>query len=680
MTAVADVSLDRSLAILGPPASGKSVALAARVAALRSSDSHVDVFVAAHPRELRTLALHLLELDGKAVTLVDDVDAEAEFARFARGLVALEWEEFISGAVDPEVPGLRSPERFLDAAFRLVRRLSDAAITPKAFLDTCLVGATKFYAHPPNLAHPDLILGTKETYRDSLDVTPAELDRQRRREVDLAKILARLYDVYRKNTAQTLRMTARDAVALAAEVGADPRHAAALRERYPNVAIDEAQEMTAGERLLLEVIYGKNLRGVTLASDPNGAINLFSGARPDLAFAGVEERVELAAAHRTPQPDLHLHRAKTCDAEAAHIAELVRARLDAGITPDEIALLFRSVADVHCYEEALLDRNIPAVVTGDVNIFADRRALDALALLWTLWDPFRHEYVLRTLSAPAMALSDASIAALCAGPPDAQAALFELEDEPAPLTRRGRFDPRRDLRLGWNLTRGTVDDVLNDEARDRVRAFRSLRAGWIEALEHLPMRSLILRVWAEGLAWEGPLDGAKAKAQRVLLERLLQRLCDFAAQRPGATLGDVLETAARRSQSDLGACEDDLPAGFVQLRSIESARGRSFDTVMVPDARAGSFPRWYVPDAFLFSPKLGMIPKDNVGDARASRTAKFTYYLHDSKIKERYNAQERRAFAYALSRARREVCVTASGRVTRGITAPEFLAELQSRK
>ena len=120
--------------------------------------------------------------------------------------------------------------------------------------------------------------------------------------------------------------------------------------------------------------------------------------------------------------------------------------------------------------------------------------------------------------------------------------------------------------------------------------------------------------------------------------------------------------------------------GAVRMISIEAARGREFDHVILPNVRAGAFPRWYAPDAFLYSPSLGMIAKENVGEARAARTAKFTYYMFRTKAREAYNRGERRAFVYAMRRARRSVLVTASERATRGISAPEFLAELQAAR
>ncbi|HVA27206.1 MAG TPA: 3'-5' exonuclease [Candidatus Baltobacteraceae bacterium] len=668
------------IAIVGPSGTGKSTMLAMRVATLRAQEPDASIFFASHPRELVALACYALDLNGDAVTIVDDIEARRTLEYAARGLFSLQWDELVSGAVDPEVAGLRSPQRFLDAAFRLFRKLRDAAISPETFLERCLAGATQFYAAPPNFNHPDLILGTKEAYRDSLDVNATELERQRLREVDLAKILAHLYRDYVARAQTTKLMTARDAIAFAVEsLRAQPQRGREVRAQYPYVFIDEAQEITAGGRALLEAIYDKTLGGVTLAGDPNGSTTTFDGARPDLAFAGASERIELTTAYRMMHSSLGVYRAKNEEDEARYLASEIRSRLDDGIAPEEIAPIFRSVADVHRYEEALLDCDVPVAVTGDVNIFRDRRALDAIALLWNLWDPFEHAYLLRTLSGGRMALSDASLALLCSEPPDAQTPLFALDDEPAPTSRRGRFDPKRDLRLGWNVLRGSVDVTLNPVARERVQRFRAMRVAWIEAMATHSLRSLIVRVWNDGLAAAGAPGSARKRSQELLLLRLLDRLVAYANAHPHATLGDVLEYARARAQSDLESCETDAGTGFVQIRSVEASRGRSFEVVVIADARAGSFPRWYVPDAFLFSPKVGMIPKENAGDARAARTAKFTYSMFKNKWTDAYNAQERRAFTYAMQRSRREVIVTAAGKPTRGVTAPEFLAELQAR-
>ena len=57
-----------------------------------------------------------------------------------------------------------------------------------------------------------------------------------------------------------------------------------------------------------------------------------------------------------------------------------------------------------------------------------------------------------------MALSDAAVQVLCAEPPDAQTLLFS-DDAAAEEARSGRWDPKRDLRLGWNVVRGDMSLV-----------------------------------------------------------------------------------------------------------------------------------------------------------------------------------------------------------------------------
>jgi superfamily I DNA/RNA helicase len=384
--------------------------------------------------------------------------------------------------------------------------------------------------------------------------------------------------------------------------------------------------------------------------------------------------------HETPaQGELQLHRAQSQRDEAAFIAAQVRAWIDEGTPPQRIAVLFRSVRTIDAYAAALVDRDVPIVVGGDANVFADRRALDALALLWNVYDPFRHEWMLRTLENPGLGLSDSTLALLCAEPPSPQAPLFIHDDEPAPTVRSSRWDPKRDLRLGWNVVRGEQDAALAPIARERIERFRKLREGWIEALYVLPFEAFVRRVWSEGLASEGEAGSARERIQQTVLQMLMRRMLAYMEGRPDATIADVLEYAQHRSQSDLETCTPPPDCNdCVSVLSIEAAQGLQFDRIVVAGVRAGSFPLWYVPDSFLFSPRLGMVPKENAGDARAARTAKFSYYMFRTKAREGYNAQERRAFVYALRRGRRSVLVTSWGNPTKGVTAPEFFEELRT--
>jgi superfamily I DNA/RNA helicase len=703
--AAVDAPLEACTAITGVAGTGTTTALLARAERVPREHPAARPLVVPSQHRLDTLALEIVQRVNPAAHLVDDIDAESLFAQACAPLFALEWEELgePAASLDPEVPGLRSPERFLEAAFRLVRKLRDATIAPEQFARISLERATEFYAKPPNFADPKLLIATKDSYRDSLGVDAAELQRQYRREIDLAKILGRVYTRYVELVDESAVMTARDAaIAATTLLRDDAELARTLRETYRFAFVDAAENLSTAELRLLQAIFGENLPGVTFAGDPSSATATFRGTPPNAAFALAAQRFELLEQHRSPlaielacralahprdpivaqdvATHVRLYRASSVRDEAAFVAEAVASAIAAGTPPHETALLLRSVASVTPYETALLDRGIPVAISGDWNVFSDRRALDALALLWNVVDPFRHDWLLRTLGNPAFGLSDASLATLCSEPPNPQRPLFALDDEAAPTVRASRWDPKRDLRLGWNVVRGDQDASLGDDARERLLRFRGLREGWVAALELEPFEAFVRRVWREGLAREGEAGSARERTQVLVLERLIRRLSAFLANAPDAVVAEALDYARRRGTSALESCEDDRAGGFAQISSIDAASGRSYDLAIVANVRAGSFPRWYVPDAFLFSPRYGMIPKENAGGGKAARTAKFSWYMHQSKARDKYNDGERRALAYALRRAKRDVLITTSGSPTRGITAPEFFEDLRNAR
>jgi superfamily I DNA/RNA helicase len=627
-------------------------------------------------RGLADYAVEILRESGREVTLIDDVEAELVFARACVPLFEMQWDELVHDQVDPEVPGLRTPQRFLRSAFRLIRRLGDANVTPAHFLATAMTGATEFYANPPNFSDPSLLVATKNTYHDSLAVDARELTRQHRREIDLAKILAKLYKAYVTLNAESARVTGRDAVlATIAGLRDAPARASALRNRFRFAFVDDAQDLTMAEIGLLRAIFGDALAGVTLCGDPASAVALARRTQPDATFALAKRAVRMRGTYRKAR--LEVQRLSGSAQESSFIADTVVEWIASGVPAERIAVIFRSVRNVELYERALLDRNVATGISGDVNLFADRRALDAMALLWNVYDPFRHDWLMRTLSG-ALGLSDASLVTLCSDPPDPQRALFTFDDEPAPTVRSSRWNAKRDLRLGWNVVRGAVDDALGADAAQRVAQFRRRRQDWIRLADSTDFGTLARTIWREALPREGEYGSARSRTQQLVLRRLLRRLGAYAAERYGTQLADILTYAEQRLESDLESCENlDDGAGFVQLLNVEAAQGRQFERVIIANVRPGAFPLWYAPEAFLFSPKLGMIPKENVGEARASRTAKFSYYMFANKAPQHYNERERRALRYAMARATNTLLVTSWGTPTRGITAPELLEELR---
>lgn len=634
-------------------------------------------------------------LDGEPddLTEIDEARAALIFESAGAALFSLDWAEFALAEIDPEITGMRAPERFADAAFRLIRKLRASLLSPEEFKSLSLRGAATFYGRPPNFADPNLLIEAAK-YSDSLRVSPRELERQHGRELDLVKVLSRLYVAYVDTLTRHGCLTPIDAVYEATQVlRRRPDVRARAAARFAFAAIDDAQDLTGAQLGLLAALFGDELRRVTLAGDEAQATRAFAtGARGSealrravtIAFT-VRYRgtpaIAAAAAGRYDPADgsVSLYRAVDGRDEARAIAGDVRTLLASGTPPEAIAVITRNLGCAHAYIDALLAYDIPVDVAGAMSLYEFPVVQDGLAALWSAVDPFRHDYLLRNLEAPWLGLSDASIATLCGEPADPQPLLFELPDEERDEARAGRWDRKRDLRLGRNVTRGDVDAELPPEARARLQAFRETRVHWERAARGLGVGDLARTIFDESVLATLP-PGARGRFGAGLIARLVAAIDDFEARSALGTLDDFLGYVDRLALAESDLLTLDLrDRAAVRVLDVEAAKGDEYDAVFVPDLRAGAWPRYYVPDAFLFMPSAGMIPKDNVGDAEAARTAKFTYTLARYKLREKYNAEERRAFACAASRARRRLFLSASGRPTRALLTPEILAELEKR-
>ncbi len=713
-----------SLGVRGAAGSGKTFALLARAHVL--AVNHADTVLITAPSDagvtrlrarfdgdganrvasasLADIAFTVLRNHcGRDVERIDDVTASLYFEGAGAALFALDWTEFVSAEIDPEITGLRAPERFSAAAFRLIRKLRASLVSPGDFHIAGLRGATGFYANPPNFADAGLIAATSAKYRDSLRVSPVELERQREREIDLVRILARLYASYVDVLVSKGCLTPTDAVyeaALALRARPDARQSA--RASYGAILVDDAQDLSVAQLALLEGIATDNFGNVTFAGDEAQSTRGFAGGgRGVAALKSAATMIELDGRYRSApaieraarslfdatarkdgtagEPSVAFYRATDVREEARYVAaEIVR--LNAGGTPPaRIALVTRNLRCAGSYIDALLARDVPVDVAGAAGLFDFPVVDDALAALWSAVDPYRHDYLLRALASPWMRLSDASLAILCGDAPQAQPLLFALPDDDGENARAARWDRRRDLRLGRNVVRGDVDTALSPEARERLAAFRHARTRW-EALARSLEPCELVRVVLDETVLATLRDDARGRFERHLVARLIEAL-DAASQRdPLASLHELLQHLERVATSEddllsLGARDPDA----VQVLDVEAAKGSTFDAVFAVDVRAGAWPRYYTPDAFLFMPSLGMIPKENVGDARAARTAKFTHTLHAYKLREKYDAEDRRALYTVMSRAKDHLSVSASGRASRGITTPEFLQELIGR-
>ncbi|TAM56489.1 hypothetical protein EPN52_13945 [bacterium] len=659
-----EAPLDDALLVIGATGSGKSEVLARRAA--RAAAHARGVLVIAHGEGARArLAARLRALDCESVSVrrFDDlplllagratlahVEAARIFEHCIEPLFALAWPEFERGELDPEQPGLSWPEHFRDDALALILKLHDAGIAPPAFLEGARAGAEAFYG------------------RVHVELDAQTLAAQRGRELELAAVLARLYEAFLEATAQARTVTAATLYAdLAARMQADDALARSHRLAYPLCLVDDAHACRARELELLRSLYGAELHGVTLA-----AAEAIDGLVTTLAT------VRLEHAHRAPsRPRATLYRGTDAADEASFVADRIAALArERDISLGEIAVVARDIRGTAAVAAALTTRGLPYQYLGSTSLFDDATVLDVLALAGAAWNPHDAVRMLRALQVPPIALSDASIYRLCGAPPGPQTALFEELER----TERGARRAERGERLARNVLEGLVDEQLSEAARARVRTLRAALLRWRAWAQECALDVLLARIADESgmAAWIAGGPGVQARHQRRQLSRLLSQARAFALAHPGAGIDAFLHEADDLAERDVDLPHDlPLEPDAVALLAAEETYGREFEALFAIGAQAGSFPRYYSPPSFYYSPRYGLIARENVADGGEAQTAKYAWYSAKQRVAEKYYARERSLFMAVLARARSLLFVTAHGRATRALRNPELLEELR---
>ncbi|WP_319431323.1 ATP-dependent DNA helicase UvrD2 [Mycobacterium sp. RTGN5] len=235
-----------------------------------------------------------------------------------------------------------------------------------------------------------------------------------------AEKVATVYAAYEKLKAN------RDGIALldfddlllhtAGAIENDAAVAAEFRDRYRCFVVDEYQDVTPLQQRVLDAWLG-NRDDLTVVGDANQTIYSFTGASPRFLLdfsrqfpeatvvrlerdyrstpqvVSLANRVIAAARGRVAGSKLHLigqrdpgpsptfHEHPDEIAEAASVARSIKALVESGTAPAEIAVLYRINAQSEAYEEALTEAGIPFQVRGGEGFFSRQEIRQSLVAL-----------------------------------------------------------------------------------------------------------------------------------------------------------------------------------------------------------------------------------------------------------------------------------------------------------
>ena len=103
---------------------------------------------------------------------------------------------------------------------------------------------------------------------------------------------------------------------------------------------------------------------------------------------------------------------------------------------------------------------------------------------------------------------------------------------------------------------------------------------------------------------------ARLAHRRDLLERLLARIARYTRADRTRTLGDLLAYIEKVAKSEWPQCEPGpRNSSGVVVAQIDAIKGCAYESVFVPNLRAGAFPPYWVPDAFVYTTGSGSFRK-----------------------------------------------------------------------
>ncbi|MEU9979832.1 UvrD-helicase domain-containing protein [Streptomyces sp. NPDC050856] len=458
-----------------------------------------------------------------------------------------------------------------------------------------------------------------------------------------------------------------DQIALSAELALTrPEVGAILRDEFRVVLLDEYQDTSVAQRLLLSGLFGGGTgHPVTAVGDPCQAIygwrgasvanlddfpehfphadgtpaarlslseNRRSGGRLlDLAnglaaplramHAGVEALRPAPGAERDGTVRVAL--LPTQAEEIAWLADSIAHLVRTGKEPGEIAVLCRTATDFPEIQAALVARDVPVEVVGLSGLLHLPEVADLVAVCEVLQDPGANASLVRLLTGPRWRIGPRDLALLGRR---ARLLVHRGQDGDQDPDRRlaaavEGVDPSEVVSLAdaldTFLESGGHDDGLPFSAEARVR-FARLAAELRDLRRSLadPLMDVLHRILTTtGLEVElSASPHALAARRRETLSNFLDIAARFASLDGEATLLAFLGFLRTAAQYEKGL-DNALPGGenTVKVLTAHKSKGLEWDVVAVPGLVASQFPSARARESWTAQPQV--LPHALRGDA-----------------------------------------------------------------
>jgi superfamily I DNA/RNA helicase len=451
----------------------------------------------------------------------------------------------------------------------------------------------------------------------------------------------------------------------------------ALHRRFTHVVVDDGQELARVQQRLLRFLTGfidapetAEGRSLVVAADPDSAIETFRGAEPDWLNGfekdfGSHQTVTLDTSYRlgadvggpavafvsrngesqhrpssfAGETALDVTRYQNLAAEVQAVARTFRlAHLVDGVAYEDMAILLTSPRQMlPALERALGEVEVPYSIAAPDRPLEREPAVRSFVALaeWVFGRATSPDDLVELLRSPIVGLGIQEVREL-------ERVARSHGDELAGVVANPPPEVEASVTAKLAELVRLRDAVLAEREQTADRAFWTV---WTKASYYRELE-------------ETARGGRHAAANRDLdaLVAFSRSLGRFVERRRGGKLEEYLDAVGRADFGSDPWLPPERRAGGVEVLSFHAAKGREWDLVAVCGCVEGSIPKGRRAQG-LFDP----------------------YFLDGLTARDRYernDAEDRRVFYVALTRARRRCLVTTSPGPTRKGQPTRFIAEL----
>ncbi|MFN0062100.1 MAG: ATP-dependent helicase [Myxococcaceae bacterium] len=427
---------------------------------------------------------------------------------------------------------------------------------------------------------------------------PAQLPEGEGDDYDLAAHFA--YPIYQQGLRAQGAVDFDDLLALPLQLVSDHEEVRSkYQRRFSHWLVDEFQDTNAAQLRLLHLLAGP-AKNVCAVGDDDQSIYSWRGAElrnvldfekhfPGSRHIKLEENYRSTASilnaanavisknvsrmHKrmwTAQPlgaRVQVVAAPNEVEEARWVAMRIASLLAQGISPDDIAILYRTNGQSGPFEEALLERRVPYAVVGGNEFFDRREVRDVMAYLKLLAHPGDELSLLRIINVPARGIGDVTVERLRAHAAD------------------------RGMPLSALLSSASQVSELPPGAGERVEAFGATLSRYRQRIRNEglagPVRAFLVEIGYGDAVREHTRSSEVAARRLASIDALLDSLARFEQRSPSrADLMAYLNRLSLDSREE----EDKASQEAVSLMTLHAVKGLEFQAVFLVGAEEDCLP------------------------------------------------------------------------------------------